>query len=489
LVIPIAVASHPAIGAQWTMNSGIAPKVSYTDNVCLEAENEQSEAIALVNTDLQIRAVGKRARFDIGASVEVNSLSESKLEDLGCTPSGFGNRDQVVPRLSATANAELFEDWLFVDLAANVDQNEVNPSLPGGGDRLNRKGNTNTYARYSLSPYISHRFADVATFQLRYTTDDETNSEDTAIAGSSEDRVILNLDSNDSGTPLSWGLQGSYSDIEYEETDSQPAGNSELSSGQVDLGYQLNRYWQINGYYGIEDNDFVSSSDDIDGDFWDVGIRWTPNSRTTVDLGFGDRFFGTTPRTTISHEYRRSTFSASYSRDLTYDRNIRSVGRDPFFNNNQLRPLDPLTGLPLDIGGNQSSVSTSPIIDERFTLGYTYKFRRGALRIDASHSEQTRTEDEGDQSFQSYSLSFDRSLTRSLSFNAALRFSKNDAIRGRDSFGITDNELVTFDIGLSRPINSNVDVRFDYQYTTRRADVSSNEYDENRMTLTLQLRL
>ena len=38
-----------------------------------------------------------------------------------------------------------------------------------------------------------------------------------------------------------------------------------------------------------------SFRDDIDGSFWDVGFRWTPNSRTTVDVGVGERFFGSNP--------------------------------------------------------------------------------------------------------------------------------------------------------------------------------------------------
>lgn len=479
----------PVLGAQWTTNSGISPEVSYTDNVCLSAEDEQGEFLAVVSSNLRVGASGRRASFDIGASVDVNSLSDSKLEDLGCRSSNFGNRKQIVPRVNANAQAELWEDWLFLDADVNVDQNEANPFLPGGGDSLNRTGNTNTFVRYTVSPYITHRFSDFATLQLRYTLDDETNTEDIAVSDSGERSIAFDLASNEGAGRFSWGLQANSSKLEYEETAARPAEDSELSSVQLNLGYQLNRYWQVNGSYGEEDNDFVSSSDEIDGDFWDVGVRWTPNSRTTADLGFGDRFFGTTPRVSVNHVYRRSTFSADYSRDLTYDRNIRGVGIGQSPDDNAFLPRDPVTGLPVDVGGNRSTLSTSPIIDERFTLGYVYSFRRATLNVNATHSEQSRTEDQGDRIFQSLSISVNRSLSRSFTLDSRLRLSKTESQGERDSSGRTDNELVSFNIGVRRPLNSSMDISLDYEYESRRADVFSNEYDENRVSLSIQIRL
>jgi uncharacterized protein (PEP-CTERM system associated) len=481
----------PVLGAQWSINSGIAPELTYTDNVCLSKDNKQSEAIALVSSNLRVAAKGRRASFDMRASIEVNNLSDSKLEDLGCSASSItNNRQQTLPRLNASANAELLEDWLYVDLLANVDQNQVNPFLPGGGDSLNRTGNTNTFTRASVSPYILRRFEDVATLELRYTQDRETNTADVALADSSQESGILNLRSNEGAAALSWGLQANYSEVEYEETATQGAKTSELASAQLNLGYQLNRYWQISGFYGEEDNDFVSTLDENDGDFWDVGFRWTPNSRTFVDLGTGERFFGSTPRASITHSYRRSSFTADYSRGVINDRDIRTFGGGQPQTGNPVTPLDPITGLPIDSGGNEVSTTTSPIIDERFSLGYAYQFRRGSLRLSASHSEQTRTEDQGEETFQSYSIFVGRDLSRILKFNASLRYSESETNpgAGQSSSLAGDNETIFASLGVTRPINSDIDLSLKYEYVSREADESFNEYDENSVTLTLQVR-
>lgn len=479
----------PVLGAQWSINSSISPEVEYTDNVCLSDNNKRSQAIALVSSNLRIAAKGRRASFDVGGSVQVSNLSDSKLDDLGCSSTGTGNRQQALPRLNAKANTELLENWLYIDMSANVDQNQVDPFRSGGGDSLNRTGNTNTFTRLSVSPYVSHRFEDFATLNFRYTKDDETNSEETAVADSAKESAVFSINSNEGAAALSWGLQADYSEVEYEETDALAAQSNELSSAQINLGYQFNRYWQINGFYGEEDNDFVSLSDENDGEFWDVGFRWTPNSRTTIDLGSGERFFGTTPRAAISHSYRRSTFTADYSRGVVNDRDIRSFGGVRSQAGDPLRPLDPVTGLPLDVGGNQASLTTSPIIDERFSLGYTYQFRRARLSLNASHSEQTRTEDEVEQTFQRYSISVSRNLSRVLSLNGALRYSKNEGSSGESSFGSGDNETLSANLGVTKPINTNMDLSFNYRYTSRQADTSFNEYDENSVTLTLQIRL
>ena len=101
--------------------------------------------------------------------------------------------------------------------------------------------------------------------------------------------------------------------------------DSELSSAQLNQGFQLNRFWQVNGFYGQEWNDFVSSRDDIDGNFWDVGLRWTPNARTTVDAGNGDRFFGNNPRFSPHLPPQAQRSARVTPRTVTFNRDIRTL--------------------------------------------------------------------------------------------------------------------------------------------------------------------
>ena len=326
----LGLAASGASQARLDISAGVTPQVIYTDNLCLSADDEESEVYGEIQPNLGISngGGGSRFNFDLTASVDANTLTSSDFEDkCGGNGGNIGNRDRddFFPTLNATANAILVEQWLFIDAGITASQNEVNSFRSGGNDRADRTGNTNTTYRYSVSPYVSRRFKNVANLLLKYTYDDQYNTKD-VVGDSAQERWALTLGSGPVFSPLTWSLQGNYSKTEYSDTPGRPTENdSELKSAQLNLGYQINRRWQVNGFYGDEWNDFVSSNDDIDGSFWDVGVRWTPNPRTSVEVGTGDRFFGNTPRVSISHRHKRSNFSADYAKTLTYSRDIRTL--------------------------------------------------------------------------------------------------------------------------------------------------------------------
>jgi Outer membrane protein beta-barrel domain len=471
--------------AEWTTGAGIAPAIEYTDNVCLSADNEEGEWIGLVTPDVSISGNGNRANVKLDASVEVNSLSDSDLEDRDCDGGqGYSNRQQFAPTVSGAADAILLEDWLFIDADTSARQNDVTAYAGGGSDSLDRTGNTNTTYRYSVSPYLQRRFKDVADLLLRYTYDEQYNSKD-VVGDSSEQSVLLTFASGASFVPVSWGLQGDYSKVEYDDTPGSEFNNdTELKSARLNLGYQLNRVLQVNGYVGQEWNDFVSFNDDIDGDFWDVGLRWTPNARTTVEAGTGDRFFGATPRFSINYRHKRSALSASYNKDITYSRDIRTLGDS-------------------SPAGNATTLTNSPILDERFTLGYVFQGRSSGLRINASYSDQTRQDGQSigaedlsfeESTFQSVSVSVNRNLSRQLSLSAGASWDKREPKdSGSDTF--FESETWRANFGVQRSLGENTSLSLDYQYTDRQSGDRSqsgsvfDEYTENRFTLTLRVSL
>jgi len=464
----VAVASG-TYAAEWTTSAGVAPAITYTDNVCLSKNDEQGEWIGVVTPDVAVRANGRRANVSVAASVEVNSLSNSDLKDQNCNSQGLGDREQYTPRMNGRADAILIEHWLFIDATAHIDQNAVSPFVSGGDDSLNRTGNTNTTYRYTVSPYISRRFKDAAVLNLRYTWDDQYNTTD-IVGESSEQSVRFNLGSVPGLSSFSWGLQGDYSKVNYSgtrlrETDS----DNELKSAQLNLGYQINRFWQINGFYGDEWNDFISSDDDIDGEFWDVGVRWTPNSRTTVEAGNGHRFFGDSPRFSARYSHKRSTFTANYVRELNYDRNIRNIN-----------------------GASSTTLSNSPILDKRFTLGYSYQGRVTRFNVTADQSDQTRADNLSEYKFRGVSVSVNRSLSRQLSITGRASWDEQDPKGSNNSVGSgfrAQSENWRTGVSLRRQLRQNINLSLDYDYTKRTSDRGFNEYQENRITLTFEIRV
>jgi uncharacterized protein (PEP-CTERM system associated) len=490
LILAFVCVAAPLGAAEWSNSASVTPGVTYTDNVCLSSNNTQDQWIGTVTPSGTVRGKGNNANVSLTASVEVNTLTDSKLKDQGCSGGSFGDRDQFAPRLRGGANAVLVDQWLFIDSSANISQNQVSPFVRGGGDSFDRTGNTNTTYNYSVSPYVARRFKDVAQLNIRYTWDDQYNS--TNVVGDSTRESWQGLLGSIPGTSsFLWGIQGDYSKVSYSDerfSDVRDNQDSELKSAQLNLGYQLSRRWQVNGFYGQEWNDFVSNRDDIDGTFWDVGVRWTPTSRTTVDAGVGDRFFGSNPRFSIKHSHKRSAFSASYAKDLTYDRDIRTLDDSP--------PLNPGFPSPPEVDPGLTTVTNSPILDERYTLAYSFQGLRTRFGVSAFQSEQTR---EGDSlsafskaTYTGVSVNANRPLSPEISLNGRISWNEqepensNSNTPGRFS---SNAETWIASVGLAHRLGQRTTLGLNYQYTDRQSDSAIDEYTENRITLDLKIDL
>lgn len=487
--IALATIAAPTHAAEWTNSASVKTGVTYTDNVCLSADNTQDQWVGLVTPAGNISANGARANMNLSGSVEFNTLTDSKLKDEGCSGGSNGNREQFAPRLSGSADAILVENWFYIDGGANITQNQVSPFVSGGGDSLDRTGNTNTTYSYSVSPYISRRFKDAAEATLRYTWNDQYNSTD-AVRDSSQESAQALIGGVPGTSRYTWALQGDYSKVSYSDSGlraDDPVNNndSELKSAQVNQGYQLTRAWQVNGFYGNEWNDFVSTRDDIDGSYWDVGVRWTPNSRTTVDAGTGHRFYGDSPRFAIRYSHKRSAFNANYAKTLTYDRNIRTLDDSPAGN--------PDFPAPPGVDPGVTTLSDSPILDERFTLGYTFQGRLTDFGVSAFQSEQTRqggstTLGVSESTFRGITVVATRTIFQDISLNARMNWNEQEP-KGQTGSIARKSETWSGSLGLNRKLGQRMNLGANYVYTDRSSNNGFDEYTENRITLDLNIDL
>jgi hypothetical protein len=486
--LPVVVAcSLPAIGlaAEFTTSAAVAPSIAYTDNVCLSDKNKQDAWVGLLTPSGSIKGEGNKADFNVRGSVQFNTLTDSQLRDDNCAGGSVGNREQFAPSVDARGTAILVDDWVKFNATGRANQNEASPFIGGGGDSLDGNGNTNTYYRYSLSPVLSRRLKDVATYNLRYTYDEVINTQD-EVSDSTSDSWATNLQGGKS-SQISWNLFGNYREVSYSDDDlvsnnnnngnAQPRQDTELKSAGLELGYQINRDWQVNGTSGYEWNDYQTYNDeDTSGIIWDAGVRWTPSARTTVNAGIGERAFGTTPRLSVSHRHKRSTFSAEYSKSISFGRDILTQGND--FNQN--------------VGNFSSLNSQSPIIDERFTAGYMYSGRRASVNFIGSHSNQTQEDNGLKSTFDNLALTYAPLVPRPYSLSGTVGWNNSDPRSEFDvpSADLSDSyEAWTTDVTLGRTLNNRMDVSLNYRYTDQQSDSSFNDYQENRVMATLNIRL
>lgn len=490
VAIPAAVAGAlgaPAQGAEWERSAGVSAGAIYSDNVCLRQQDEEDETIGTLTPNIRLGATGARARMDLYAAAQFNTLDDSDVE---CSVGGADNISPA-PRVRFNGNAELLPNWFYLDATAFADQNRINPFATGGEDTLDGRGNLNTSYQYAVSPYISRRLTRTASMLLRYSYSEEYNSEE-ELNDNQVQAVQFDIGTSPELARLSYGLSGNYSEIDYDEREgegNENLFNSELSSAQVRAAFQMTRTWQVNGYAGEEWNDYVTVFEDAEGSFWDLGLAWTPSERVTVEAGYGERFFGDAPRASIAYRHKRSTLRASYVRELTYNRTLR--GTDPFAEDIDDVVDDNIPGQDEVIGpdGVETTLTNSPILNEQFLLVYQFTGRRTSFAINASRSEQTRMEDGFEDLFTYAGISADRQLGRRLSAFGRVSWSRREPDEARSTLATRDSDVMRYTLGVERGIGHHTSVSLSYQYSDRRSDIPQDEYEENRVILQFRYQL
>lgn len=460
ICLPIIAAS----GAELSTAKGFIGGLIFTDNSNLDENDKDSEVGVAVAPYLSLRRTSAGTTLDLSAQFEYNSLASGS--------------NKFNPRVQAAGNAELKEDFAFFDARFTAGRNVVDPFRAAGRDAANRTGNQTTTYTSSLSPYAINRFASFADLLTRYAfvrvvnTDNDANDSDTHAFS-----MALNSGANFPKIP--WGLIGDYT-----KTRNEDGGNIELKSADVRLGYKLSRKWKTSASVGREWNDFDSIKSDEDGFRWDLHMIWTPSQRTNIDIGYGRRFFGSTPSLDLRHRTRRSVITATYARTLTTANRLLSE-QDVFQNEDAFGDLIPvrdrITNEPQSVSPIVSRLDSSLREDERFRASYTLVGRRTTVTLRGDYSKQTPQDTPGDETFQRYGLNLNRQLSRITSVDTSLGYDRDEDEENESS------DTWYYVIGMNRRLTAESSWRLAYTYSDRDSDREDDSYKENRINLSIRV--
>jgi len=474
-LIGLSVASG-ANAAQYNARAAISPSVSWTDNICATESNKKYGYVATATPSGSLTARGKRASLTLSGHIQVNSLTNSQLNDRGCGGEELReNRKQYRPKVRASGTVDVIRQKLTVNYGARWDQNQINSRLSGGDDPFDRNGTGNNWVRYNISPTFRHRFPNLGSVNLRYSYDELINDKNKA---NDSIRQQVSAGFNAKGTQrFSWGLSARHSQVEYQNPNITviPRRDSELQNARFNGSFQIGRFLGINGSIGKEWNNLLNPRFDDDGVSWQLGLRWTPTRRTSMSIGSGDRFFGKTPRIQLTHKAKRGTLNLNYNKKITYDRDI----------------LTSDDGLLPDFGQNDSLRSRSPIIDERVTFSYSHQAGSSNLTFAGYYSEQTRTLDNQMGTFKNFGVTYQPQLSARFGVSFLVNWTESTP---RQRSGIIElegntSEVWTYSASLSRPINNRLSTTLTYQFTDRTTEQAVGDYQENRITATLSISL
>ncbi len=459
------IGANPVFAAEWTSSAAISAGTVYTDNVRLDDDNKESDLIAVVTPQGGIRGEGRRASINIDGAVQFNNLS--------------GEADNVKPRGYAFCEVELVA---FVYRSGY--QSRVDPFALSAGDTLNRDNNSVTTYNYGISPIFKTRLDDFANLDLRYRYDEQTFSGERRreVDKSSGEQALLRINSGERFSRLTWNINGRIDKSDYDNDRDRQNSENERRSLEFTARYRIDRKWQLTGTVGQEWNDFVSARDtDQDDKFWRAGVIWTPNDRTTVEAGYGERFFGNTPYVEFRHHTRRTRLSLGYTRQLTDTRSIRRLQRDLFPDEDPFgQPVDPFTGEPFPLEDNLTFPSNSVVINDRFDASFSVVGNRSSVNVDLRQSKQTRADTGEDATFNYASVSFDRSLSRLLTLTSKLNWREQ---KREDAAFDDSNETLRFTVGGAYAIGKQTSLTLEYGYSQGDSDFGERNYHENRLTV------
>lgn len=485
-ILAVGLSSTTAIStsaAEWDSVTAVSLSAYVTDNFCLSRGEEEDAAVGTLTPRASITGRGGRASFALQGRVEMNTLREVNVEcPLGGQGGQRNNRESFIPSGTVFGEFEALENFLFLEANASAGLNPINPFGAGLDDSINGRQNANLTYRWGGGARVERTFDRKVGLYARYNYNEQVNSVNQIFGDSQEDRFELNLDMLPGTSRLLFGVTGSYSEIQFDGSRTSGPFTSTLASAAIRSTFVLDRKWQLNATVGEEFNEFLSASDEIDGEYWDVGAQWSPNDRVSVNVGTGERFFGDTPRASVSYRHKRSRITANYVRSLIFPRSLRApqvASIDSIGNLEDGR----LPGDPILLEDTPVLVGDSPILNEVFSLRYAFNAGRTGFFISASDSQQTRAIDLGEGQFTRVSLSLRRSISPKLSVTFQTGWREATGAGLTQAFS-QEVEAWTGGVALSRRLARRSSLALSYRFTDQESNIAQNTFQENRLTLT-----
>lgn len=326
-ILALVTGAH-AYAADWQLKLSMNIAEAYSDNIKLaRAGKEQSDWVTQINPGMVLTAAGPGLKFSTRYQIQ-NQLYATTSQ-----------QNSTKHQLNTDVHAALVKNQVFIDGNASIGQQIVSAQGQQPISNINITANRANVVTLNISPYMQHRFEDLALGEMRY-THTEISSNAVGLANNQTDRLSLKLDSGTAFQTLGWAVNFHTQSSNY--SNYVPTINGQAYSG--DLRYSLTKRFALTGVAGFEQSDYIATGRPPTGAIYAAGFSWTPSERTKIDASAGSRFFGNNYALNAEHQSRMTTWNLIYNEDLT-------TTQAQFLANAAL-PNQPIPG-PVNILSNQ----------------------------------------------------------------------------------------------------------------------------------------
>lgn len=454
VLVVAAAGAQAAHAAEARLRQGAGLEVGVTDNVDLEPDDAATSAVT--------STLSHNARF----SLEGNRLDLKFQSDVAVETESSQGDTTVDQAVRGVGNAEIVEDWFFLDVAGSSTRELVNNTSGISASGRVPEEDRATVNIIEASPYIARTLGSYARGELRvrhteiFVSDDGTADADLEDRRIDEQQLVLT-----SGPRLqSFGLRGELSHLDSREVRDNTVGENDVEQyqGAVTAIYPVTRLFAVLATVGGTNVD-TNDQRDLSGPLWDVGFELR-GKRLTGVATVGRRY--NRNRATLDAEYRataKTRLRAQLTRALeTSQGAIATLNRE--------RLADPAEDaiFPEDFTGD---VEEGVALSWRGRLEAASRIGRNQLRLVFGFADREFV-DSSDQTFTGR-LSWERSLARHWRARVNLLGRRTtDSDEGDASLVGARTELV---YAISRSAEAFVG----FSRTDQVSDVNADEYTEN----------
>jgi uncharacterized protein (PEP-CTERM system associated) len=490
----------PAHAVNWRFEPNVGASATYTDNANQDESNPKGALILAVRPGFTLTSEGSRR---VQASVRYGLSGVARF--------GEDESTDLNHNLGATGKAELVEDFLFIDGSARVSQELI--SLFGSpADADINDSNRTTVGTYSVSPYIQKRFGTFANAQARYTNSGAIFENDVA-SNTSVNAFEGGLTSGTRFNDLSWGLNYSI-----RKADNRDEANTTIERASATVGYALTRKFRVFGTVGQDWNDYYSTAE-IDGSFYSVGFGWSPTRRTSLEASVGERYYGNTYSLSAMHRTRSSRWMARYSEDISdISQQLLDQSSQLYFACATVPYFPPAADLaeapPPDCEGPYpASVAASVLqdvyglsVEELVALGFPAQqgiyiiksfnagvsWDVGRLGFGLSVRDTRRLYqvlDNAEDHVQGVTGSVSYRMSPHTIASGSLSLTRNSEDASLSPGGIArEDNILGLSLGLNHQFTSNLNGALVFRHTQRDSNAAGDDYQENRITASVNMR-
>lgn len=471
IVAGVMFSSVPSVVLSQELNWEFNPRLSfsqvYSDNIGLDPSGEEDSAlISQLNTGFNFSRDGGRGRARLGYNLQ----SLFYWRD--------ANDDALFHQFFADGGLELLPERLFIDSRAGFTQRQLTRAR-AGSDNLTRGANRGDVLTFRVSPVYTEQFGDLVNLRLRYSYN-RVEVMDSSVEDSSSDNNSLKLDftSGTRFTRFGWGLSFSWS-----QTDFDDGSSTSLPTTDVLGRWNVTDRFSLFANLGYEEGNFDQGGtrDRQESVTWRVGARFTSGERTFMEAFFGDRVFGTTYGAVIRHRLRNSQLLLDYREEITTVNQFEIDQTIPRGVNATVEEALIVDGEPVLFELETPDLQSGAFVSKRLTLGYTGQRRKTGWGLRVFHQERDFESSNRSERAQSIvgNLSWRVRPRTSVFATGSLQQSDSADEDGEETLYLTR-------LGLQRQLGPRLSASVDYSFRELDASAGRDDYQENRVTATLQ---